>query len=256
MIVGDFIGRLLLPEAVVLMKRSFLVAAFALCGMASAYSRGMSNPKAVLIEKGSVAAGLSMGFDSWETSGQDGYNLLGILEGLDGYVKRANVAVQGGWFVKDNLSVGLRFGYNDTRISVDSTNIGNVVIPDRNIFRQSFDGSLTFRGYLPLFDGHVIAMFCEGRLSGSLGYSKDYKQTNNGKEGDYSDIWSFSAGLYPGISVFVTQNIAFEVQLPLLEGGVRMEKQDGTESDVALSRTFMNFKPNLIGLRMGLVCYF
>lgn len=237
-------------------KPVLLLAVLAVCGGALAQKRGMSNPQAVLIEKGTFSAGLSFGFDSWDASGDDGYNLLGFFEGLDGYARKIDVSAQSAWFVGDNLSVGLRFGYDDTRLSVDSTKFSSLEIPDRNIIYQAFNGALTCRGYLPLFDGHIIAMFCEGRLSGSVGYSKSYRETGNGKEGVYSDIWTASAGLYPGICVFATQNVAFEVSLPLLEGGVRWQKQDGTDANGTLSRTFFNFKPKLIGLRMGLIYHF
>ena len=99
-------------------------------------------------------------------------------------------------------------------------------------------------------------MFCEGRVSGSVGYYKSYKLTDNGKEGDLNDIWSASVGLYPGISVFATHNISFEMLLPFFETGVRWQRQTGTDSDGTLSRTFFKFKPNLVGLRMGVIYHF
>ncbi|MBP5348250.1 MAG: hypothetical protein J6Y51_05905, partial [Bacteroidaceae bacterium] len=95
-------------------KPVLLLAVLAVCGGALAQKRGMSNPQAVLIEKGTFSAGLSFGFDSWDASGDDGYNLLGIFEGLDGYARKIDVSAQSAWFVGDNLSVGLRFGYDDT----------------------------------------------------------------------------------------------------------------------------------------------
>lgn len=222
----------------------------------SARDRGMSNPDAVFIEKGTKSLGLSLGFDSWEASGDKGFGLLGIIDGLDGYVTSADVAVQGSWFIRDDLSVGLRVGYTDTRISIDSTTLSTLAFADRHITRQSFDCALTARAYLPMFDGSVIAMFCEGRLNGTCGYYKSYKLTSNGKEGDLNDIWSASLGLYPGISVFATQDITLEVLLPIFEAGLRSQSQTGTESDGTLSRTFFKFKPNLVGLRMGLIYHF
>ena len=223
---------------------------------AGAQERGMYKGDAVFIGRGTVAAGVSFGFDSWEASGRNGFDLLGIIKGLDGYVREADVAAQGAWFVGDNLSVGFRFGYSDTRISMDSTQLADIGIPDRHVSRQAFNGALTCRRYLPLFDGRIAAMFLEGRLSGSVGYLKNYRLTSNGKEGDYDDVWKASAGLYPGISLFATRNMAFEVSMPLLEGGFRRQKQDGTTTDGTLSRAFLNFKPNLTGLRMGLVYHF
>ena len=241
----------------ILRNRQVLLFALLSIGIgAGAQERGMGNREAVFIGKGTVSTGLSFGFDSWEASGRDGFDLLGIIQGLDGYVREADVDAQGAWFVRDNLSVGLRVGYSDTRISMDSTQLAEIDIPDRHISRQAFNGALTCRGYLPLFDGRMAALFFEGRLSGSVGYFKNYKLTSNGKEGDYDDVWKASAGLYPGISLFATRNVAFEVSLPLLEGGFRWQEQDGTTTDGTLSRAFLKFKPNPAGIRMGLVYHF
>ena len=229
----------------------------AACGIVSAQRRGMGNPHAVYIEKGTRSIGLSFGYDSWTADGENGYDLLGIIEEMDGYVRLGDVAASGAWFIKDNLSVGFRMGYTDTRVSIDSTQIASIVLPDRNIMRQTINGALTCRGYLPLFNGRVLALFFEGRLSGATGYNKSYRITENGKEGSYSDLWSASVGLYPGISVFATQNISFEVQLPLLEGGYQWQKQDATKSgNSTLNHSFIHFKPSLVGLRMGLVYHF
>ena len=237
--------------------KPFLVFALLSIGIGTgAQERGMCNEQAVFIGKGTVSAGLSFGFDSWDASGRNGFDLLGVIQGLDGYVREADVDIQGARFVKDNLSIGLRLGYSDMRISIDSTELAGIEIPDRHVSRQAIDGALTCRRYLPLFDGSIVALFFEGRLSGSVGYFKNYRLTCNGKEGDYDDVWKVSSGLYPGVCLFATRDIAFEVSLPLLEGGFRRLIQDGTTTDGTLSRTFMKFRPNLTGLRMGLAYHF
>ena len=222
----------------------------------SAHDRGMGNLNAVFIGKGTKSAGLSFGFDSWDASGSEGFELLGIVREIEGYVRQGSVSASGSWFVQDNMCVGFRFGYSDARLSVDSTRIADLEIPDRHFSRQALEGALTCRRYLPLFDGNIIALFFEGRVTGSVGYSKNYKLTDNGKEGDYNDLWRISAGVYPGISLFATSNISFEMSLPLLEGGVRKQQQDGTDTNGSLSCMFLNFKTNLTGIRMGLVYHF
>lgn len=223
----------------------------------TARERGMANLQVVYIEKGTISAGVSFGFDSWTAEGDKGYDLLGIIQGLYGYVQQGDITASGAWFMHDNLSIGLRIGYTDTRVSVDSTEFAGIELPDRNIMRQTISGAFTCRGYMPLFDGRILALFFEGRLSGSTGYVKSYKLTGRGKEGSYSDLWSVSAGIYPGVSVFATDKISFEVSLPLFEGGLRWQKQNATESgDGTLMHSFVNFKPGLIGLRMGLIYHF
>ena len=91
------------------MKKGFV---FALCLLfvpvtgVYAQQRGMSNPNVVFIEKGMRSVGLTMGWNSWDTNGDDGVNLLGIITGIKGNVNLFDVGASGAWFVKDNLSVG------------------------------------------------------------------------------------------------------------------------------------------------------
>lgn len=238
-------------------KAGITLILLAVCCSAVAQTRGMANRQAVYIEKGTRSVGLLFGYDSWRADGENGYDLLGMIKELEGNVTMGDVSASGSWFIKDNMSVGLRIGYTDTRVSFDSTLIASIELPGRNISRQTVNAALTCRGYLPLFDGRIMALFFEGRVSGSTGYNKSYRVTENGKEGSYSDIWNASLGLYPGVSVFVTDNISFEVQLPLVEGGCQWQKQDSTESGSGtFNHSFLHFKPSLLGLRMGMVFHF
>lgn len=242
------------------MKKGFV---FALCLLllpvtgAFAQQRGMGNPKAVFIEKGTRSAGLSMGWNSWDANGEDGVNLLGIITGVKGTVNLFDIAASGAWFLKDNLSVGLRVGFSDARVDIDSIRFLGNDAQDRHLIREVLKGSVTCRQYLPLFDGRVIALFFEGRLTGQTGFYKNYNHTARGKEGTYTGLGSVSLGLYPGVSVFATKNISFEFSLPLLEGGYTWNGESSTDhADASLNHGFVRFKPALTGFNMGLVFHF
>ena len=238
-------------------KVSILLVVLMACGTVCAQGRGMFNNQAVYAEKGTKSVGLSFGYDRWDASGDDGVELLSLLTGLKGNVTVADFSASGSWFVKDNMAVGFRLGYDEVRMHVDSLDFASVEMSDRHFLRQAFNGAAICRRYLPLFDGHILAMFVEGRLAGKIGYVKGYENTGNGKEGSYGDLYEISAGCYPGISVFVTDSFSFEMMIPLLEGGYNWQKQNGSEvTDGTLSHTFFNFKPDLIGLRMGLLYCF
>ena len=98
-----------------------------------AQKRGMSNPNAVFVEKGTRSIGISAGWNSWDAQGEDGVDLLGIISGVKGSVNLFDITAGGAWFVKDNLSVGLRVGFSDARADIDSTRfLGN----DERLFWQ------------------------------------------------------------------------------------------------------------------------
>jgi len=219
--------------------------------------RGIASPHAVYFEKGTRTVGLSFGYDSWQASGDDGVQLLAIISGVKGDVSMADVSASGAWFVKDNVSLGVRLGYNDVSLQLDSLELSSVEFKNKHYRKQAFNGSVTCRGYLPMFDGKVLAMFVEGRLSGQKGYVKSYENTKRGKEGTYSDLYELSFGLYPGVSVCFTKHFSFEMFLPLFEGGYNWRSQNATKSDDGqLSHGFVRFKPNLVGLRMGIIYNF
>ena len=222
-----------------------------------AQKRGMGNPNADFIEKGTFSAGISLGWDSWGANDDDGVDLFGVIEGFEGSVSQSSVSATGAWFFRDNVSVGVNVGYSDTRVQVDSIVFLGAEKVNLNEMRQALEGAVTCRGYLPLFDGNVIALFVEGRLSGRVGYSKHFRNTDNGKEGTYGDLYRLSVGAYTGVSVFATEKVSFEVSLPLLEGGCNWQNQSGTTNDGStLSHGFVRFKPLITGLRMGMIYHF
>ena len=241
----------------------FLIWVSLLTGTASlsAFDRGLGNPKSVFIPKGTVAASLAGGYNSWNATGESdtqGVNLAGLVTDMNGKVTLYNAHAGLSWFVRDNLSVGARLGYGNTLIDDDSLSLlGLINLTNKHLRRETYSAALAVRGYMPLFDSRMFALFFEGRLSGSLGYDKSYEVTERGKEGSYSDLYTAALGLYPGASVFVTNKIAFEVSLPLLEGILEWDKQiKGQAHDSALTRCSANFKPSLMGINLGIVFHF
>ena len=227
----------------------------------SAIDRGLGNPKSVYIPKGTVAVSLTGGYNSWKATGEEltkGIALAGVIDEVNGDVALINVSTGLSWFVADNLSIGARFQYAHRDIDINNLSMLSLVnLSNKHFRRETYSGSLAVRGYLPLFDSKIVALFFEGRLSGSFGYGKNYAETDRGKEGRYSDLYSATLGLYPGLSVFATNRIAFEVSLPFLEGGLEWDKQiKGQAHDSALARKFVNFKPGLLGISAGVVYHF
>ena len=238
-----------------------LLLAAAVAVPAGAIDRGLGTPKSVYIPKGTVAASLTGGYNSWKATGEElaqGVALAGIIDEVNGHVNLTSVGAGLSWFVADNVSLGARFSYAKRDIDINNLAMLSLVnLNNKHFRRETWSGSLAVRGYMPLFDSKIVALFFEGRASGSFGYGKNYAETDRGKEGRYSDLYSATLGLYPGLSVFATNRIAFEVSLPFLEGGLEWDKQiKGQAHDSALARKFVNFKPGLLGISAGVVFHF
>ena len=109
------------------------------------------------------------GYDSWTTDGDDGYSWAGILKGLKGDVSVSDVSVAGSYFFRDNMSFGIRVGYSNIKVALDSLEMLSADISSKHFERQAISGALFCRDYIPLFDSRILAMFVEGRLAGTWG---------------------------------------------------------------------------------------
>lgn len=247
------------------MKRIVLIALLAVLStgglMAKRMDRGLGNPKSVYIPKGTVSIGVAGGYNRFNANGENltsGASLAGLVTNLNGNAALWDVSASCFWFFQKNMALGVSLGYNNVSADVNNLKVlSTLEFSNKHIVNSMFTGAIAYRAYIPLFNSKVFALFGETRLSGGFGYGKDYANTERGKEGTYSDLYSVSLGLYPGISVFVTDFMSVEVSLPLLEGGYEWNIQiEGQAHESNLSHAFFNYKPSLLGLNLGLIFHF
>lgn len=247
------------------MKKLFFVmmaaTVAALSLQARTINRGLGNPKSEFIPAGSWQFGLLGGYNKYNSgslNGNQGATFFGLIDNINGQISTANVSLSGAYFVARNMSVGARFTYGNTGIDCESADIMSLMqFTNKHINVQSFTGAITYRAYLPLFNSKVFALFGEARLNGKIGYTKNYEQQERGKVGTYADVYSVSLGLYPGMCFFVTDNVAIEVSLPLLEGGYEWNRQiSGGERESGQSHAFVAFQPGILGLNLGITFSF
>lgn len=247
------------------MKRFLLLATLTIliCGSLEAkrIDRGLGNPYSVYIPQGTFSLGAAVGYNQYNAAGATssaGATLLNVVTDVDGGVRVWNASANAYLFVADNMAVGLRLGYTNTQVDVNNANLMDALkLSNKHVVNSMFSGALAFRAYMPLFNSKIFALFAEARLTGGFGYGKDYAQTERGKEGTYSDLFQLSLGLYPGVSVFLADFVSLEVSLPLLEGGHEWNLQvKGQAHDSSLTHGFFNYKPNLLGLNLGVIFHF
>jgi len=229
--------------------------------MAKRIDRGLGNPKSVYIPKGTVAIGAAGGYNRFNANGENltsGASLAGLVTNLNGNAALWDVSASCFWFFQKNMALGVRLGYNNVSADVNNLKVlSTLEFSNKHIVNSMFTGAIAYRAYIPLFNSKVVALFGETRLTGGFGYGKDYANTDRGKVGTYSDLYSVSLGLYPGISFFVMDFMSVEVSLPLLEGGYEWNLQiEGQAHESNLSHTFFNYKPSLLGLNLGVIFHF
>jgi hypothetical protein len=242
------------------MKNKLLITALALVLViplqARKVDRGLGDPKAVYIDKGTLQLGFSGGFKTYGAEGLGetaGTSLYGIVNDLSGQARMWNASASAAWFFANNVAVGARFGYEQSDVDIDSgTILSFVTLQNRHIDGMHYTGDLFCRAYIPLFNSKIFAIYGEGSLGGKRGYSKDYAETERGKLGTYSDDFSLAFKMCSGLSVFVNDFCAISVSLPFLQIGKTWSNQI-KEGEPASKRSqiIADYKPDLLGIGIG-----
>lgn len=240
---------------------SFILLAAAVSMQARTTDRGLGNLSTVYIGKGTWQVGFSGGYNVYNAEGLDGEtgtSLFGLVEDLNGKARLGSASASLAWFFADNFSVGARFSYDKKQIDVnDATVLSLLPFQNKHVTSMQMSASLSCRGYIPLFDSRIFAVFGEASLNGKRGYSMDYQETDRGKYGTYGDDFSLSLGLYSGISLFLNDLIAIEISIPFLEGGYSWsDLLKGGELRSSQSHGFASYKPDFLGIRIGVTFNF
>ena len=229
------------------------------------FDRGIGKATSLFIPKGTVGAGLSVSYANYNLGNgmnDAGYKMLfSLLNNTQGNLQSFGIAPSLSYFIRDNLSLGLRFDYDKSGFNLDNLDLslGDLMtlnVSDMNYVKQSYSGSVTLRNYMPIADSKRFAMFAELRATGAYAQSESYTFEDGRKYGTYQDIYKFSLGIVPGLAVFVTDEIAFEVSVGLL--GFNWQKVEQTTNQVdksVMTSSGANCKINLLSIDFGLSFY-
>ena len=119
------------------MKRLFAVIIILCAGLgvcaagdgtaAEPFDRGIGKANSLFIPKGTVGGGLSVSYANYQIgNGSDdaGYKMLfSLLDNVHGGMQSFGVAPYVSYFVKDNLSLGLRFDYDKSGFNLDLADV-------------------------------------------------------------------------------------------------------------------------------------
>jgi len=233
---------------------------------AEPFDRGIGKANSLFIPKGTVGGGLSVSYSNYQLgNGSDdaGYKMLfSLLDNVHGSLQSFGLAPYVSYFIKDNISLGLRFDYDKSGYNLDALDLslGDLMtlnVSDMNYLKQAYSGSITLRNYMPIADSKRFAMFAELRATGSYAQSESYKVQDGKKYGTYQDIYKASLSVVPGLCCFVTNEAALEVSVGVL--GFTHQKTVQTTNQVEVSQMVQNnasFKINLFSINMGVSVYF
>ena len=176
---------------------------------------------------------------------------------LDGEDLNYDLTFKTGYFLNDYTIVGGNLIYNREKF------VGTIVQDSDTIQRERIKSIGTIapslKTYFPLTKNNRLSFFNE--IGMGLGFGKSLaRDTRKLDEVNktYTDEFTFTAGLSPGITFFAIENFAFEVQLNNLIGyELQISNKDTNaieESKVTTPN--VNFNINLLSLNLGLAYYF
>lgn len=227
------------------------------------FDRGFGKETSVFVPKGSMTVGSSVSYNHYSAGNGDiGYEVLSLITGLEGELSTVKISPSVFYFIANNTAIGARFGYNYTALDMDGASLSldsdtGFDLSNHYFKEQGCSGSIALRNYISLFGSRVFGVFNEVRVGGKLTRGKSYQLDGDEKSGTYSDGYALNIGIMPGVTVFVTNGLSFEVALSVLECNYSYVKQ--TKNQVytsSMSHFGTTFKPNLLGLSFAIMYYF
>ncbi len=217
--------------------------------------RGVSNLRTEFVPKGQWVFGGSV---SYSTHSNNNYNFL-IIEDIesDGYTFQVSPLV--GYAYAKNSLVGIRFGYSRSLTQLDNASLSITSLDNAFFYslKHSYNAEALWRKYIPLGRNNKrFSLFAEVSLAMGGSQSKLASGPQNALSGTYATSFDVALGVNPGISAFLTNNMAIEVNVGVLGFNYSHTRQVSNQVVAGEnSSSQMNFKINIFSIGLGAAFY-
>ena len=219
------------------------------------FDRGID--KRIFVPKGQWLTGGSF---SYSQIGADDYKFL-VLDDMQGDGYTMSISPFLGYFVKNNLAVGARFGYKRTFYRIDNIAIDlgddlSFEIKDYYNLQHVYYGTAMMRNYINLGDSKRFGLFNEVQLTVGGGQGKIVSGKGDDLTGTYQNIYEFQLGMAPGMAAFLTNEVAVEVSVGVL--GFNYRKIDQLTDQTykgSYTKSSANFKIDIFSISIGVAFY-
>lgn len=217
------------------------------------YDRGLFN--FLFIPKGSWHFGLTVSYGEFSIAD---LGILNLVSDIDVGARTFAIRPFLSYFIRNNLSLGVRFGYTNARGSINSLNMDidedmSFSLHDIGYRQEDYTAAVTLQQYVGLSRRGRFGVYNEVELSftsGSSDFNRPYagvlKQTHTT---NMEARLTFS----PGVCVFIMENVSFNLSFGVFGFYIKNERQ--TVDGEPLGNRFTsgaNFKINLFNLAFGI----
>ena len=217
------------------------------------YDRGLFN--FLYIPKGTLSIGLTASYGEFSTSDLE---LLGYVSDVDlgGRIFSIKPYVQ--YFIRNNLSVGLKFGYYNARGNIDSFDLNidddmNFSLHDVMYSSRTFSYAATLTQYIGLTRKGRFGVFNEIELAMNHGVSHFQRPFNGQLRNTRTRTTEGQINFSPGIQVYIIEPLAFHVSFGVF--GFNFKHESQSEDGVYTGKRFSsgaNFRFNIFNINFGI----
>lgn len=197
---------------------------------------------------------------SYSQQSEDNYQFL-IVEGINGNGYSFKVSPMFTYMVANNMGIGGRFSYDRSLMKINSADItlsDDMQFNIGNIYRlsHSYSGMAILRNYISIGNNMRFGLFNETQLQIGGGQSKLVSGTGESVTGAYENSFTVGINLAPGITAFINNNVAIELNIGLLGFKYSSIKQVTDQIyEGSSNSTSASFQINLFSIGLGLAFY-
>lgn len=247
------------------MKRVFCAISFLLCAAIaiqagilpkdSTQNRGLK--QYTFVPKGQWIIGGTLSYT--EMSGNN-YQFL-IIEGINGNGYSFNISPMFCYMFGNNIGTGGRFSYDRSLVKLNSAEINlgdNTKFNINDLYRlgHNYSGMAILRNYISIGKNMRFGLYNETQLHIGGGESKIVSGSGETIEGSFDRNFSIGINLAPGVTAFINNFMAIELNVGLL--GFKYTSSSQATNQVYMGKTnstSASFQINLFSIGLGLAFY-
>lgn len=220
------------------------------------FDRGIVNH--LFVKRKTWISGLTVSYIGYSSEDTQFFSLL---KDFDAEAKIFSINPFVGYFIKENVCVGIKFGYQNFlgdlgNFSIDIDDDMSFALKDMRYDQHMLSTTAFYRSYVGLDRSKRFGLFNETSLSFNTGTARYQRGSEDNRKDTSTRIREIHLGLNPGATVFIMENVAAELSFGVVGFKYREEKQitNGEESGWRRS-SGANFKINLLNISIGVVAY-
>lgn len=217
------------------------------------YDRGLFN--FLFIPKGIWQLGITASYGEFTTSNLE---ILDLVSDIDFTGKIYSVRPYFAYFIRNNISLGMRLGYTHGEASIGAFNMEideDMSFNLHDIMYKSTGGSASFlfTQYLGIARKGRFGVFNEVELAFSGSVSDFHRPYNGNLRKTHTTSYKVGLNFSPGVCVYILEPLSFNVSLGVFGLYVQNEKQkvDGEELG-SRTNSGANFRFNIFNINFGI----